>query len=119
MSNEGPDDLGERIAEAQAKRAKRERKTQARQDQNDGSVSAGAYALRYGAEFGAAVFVGGFLGYWFDHFAGTKPWGLLILGTFGVATGIRSIYRAYLELDAQAKEYTERLNASDNGKTDG
>lgn len=119
MSTEGPDDLGERIAKAQAIKAERERKTQAQQDQNDGSVSAGAYALRYGAEFGAAVFVGGFLGYWFDHFVGTKPWGLLILGTCGVAAGIRSIYRAYLELDAQAKEYTARLNASENGKTDG
>ncbi len=119
MSNKGPDDLGDRIAKAQAKRAERERKAQARLDQNDGSVSAGAHALRYGAEFGAAVFVGGFLGYWIDHFAGTKPWGLLIMGTFGVATGILSIYRAYKELDAQAKEYTKRLNASDNGKTDG
>lgn len=119
MSNEGQKDLSERIAEAQAKRAEREGKLKGPQDQDGGSVTAGAYALRYGAEFGAAVFVGGFLGYWIDYFAGTKPWGLLIMGAFGIATGIRSIYRAYLELTAQANAYTERLNASDNGKTDG
>lgn len=117
MSTDSPDDLGERIARAQADRAEQERKKRPARDREEGNVSAGAYALRYGAEFGAAVFVGGFLGYWVDHFAGTKPWGLLIMGAFGVAAGIRGIYRAYKELDAQAKAYTERLHASEDGKT--
>jgi ATP synthase protein I len=107
MSNEGPNDLGERIAKAKAVRDEREARKR-RDEQADGvSLSAGGYALRYGAEFVANVFVGGFFGFWIDEFAGTKPWGLLIGGTLGFASGIRSIMRAYRELNARALELAE------------
>ncbi len=111
MSSEGPNDLGERIAKAQADRDAREAKKR-RDEQADGtSISAGGYALRYGAEFGANVFVGGFIGFWIDKFAGTEPWGLLIGGTFGFAAGIRAIIRAYNELNARALELTKGQSA--------
>ena len=112
MSNEGPNDLGERIAKAKAARDEREARKR-RDEQADGvSLSAGGYALRYGAEFVANVFVGGFIGFWIDKFAGTEPWGLLIGGTFGFAAGIRAIMRAYRELNARALELAEGQDAS-------
>jgi ATP synthase protein I len=112
MSSEGPNDLGERIAKAKAARDEREARKR-RDEQADGvSLSAGGYALRYGAEFVANVFVGGFIGFWIDKFAGTEPWGLLIGGTFGFAAGIRAIMRAYRELNARALELAERQDAS-------
>ena len=111
MSQNGPDDLGDRIAQAKATREAREAKLKRDQASSDGTVSAGAHALRYGAEFGASVFVGGLIGYWIDVFAGTKPWGLLIMGAFGFAAGIRAIVRAYKELNARALEEAEGQKA--------
>ena len=107
MSSEGPNDLGERIAKAQATRDAREA-AKRRDEQADGAGhSAGGYALRYGAEFVANVFVGGFFGFWIDKFAGTRPWGLLIGGTLGFVSAILGIMRAYKELNAQAQKLAE------------
>ena len=105
MSSEGPDGLGDEIARARAARAEREATKQKAARADDGSISAGAYALRYGAEFG----------YWIDVFAGTKPWGLLIMGAFGFAAGTRAIIRAYKELNAQALKQTQEPQAPEDG----
>ncbi len=115
MSSEGPNGLGEEIAKARAARAEREATKQAATRADDGNISSGAYALRYGAEFGTSVFVGGFIGYWIDVFAGTKPWGLLIMGAFGFAAGIRAIIRAYKELNALALKQTQGPQAPEDG----
>lgn len=115
MSSEGPDGLGDEIARARAARAEREATKQKAARADDGSISAGAYALRYGAEFGTSVFVGGFIGYWIDVFAGTKPWGLLIMGAFGFAAGTRAIIRAYKELNARALKQTQEPQAPEDG----
>ncbi|MEE2921936.1 AtpZ/AtpI family protein [Hyphomonas sp.] len=114
MSSEGPNDLGERIAQAQAARAAKEA-AKRKLEPDDGSLSAGAYALRYGAEFVACVFVGGLIGYWIDAFAGTKPWGLLIVGTLGFAAGIRAMMRAYRELNARAQGHLQEPEAPTDG----
>lgn len=114
MSSNGPDDLGERIAQAQAARAAKEA-AKRKLEPDEGSLSAGAYALRYGAEFVACIFVGGLLGYWIDVFAGSKPWGLLIMGVFGFAAGIRAMMRAYRELNARAQETSQGSETSTNG----
>lgn len=119
MSSEGPDGLGDEITRARAARAEREAAKQRATRADEGNHSAGAYALRYGAEFGTSVFVGGFMGYWIDVFAGTKPWGLLIMGALGFAAGIRAIIRAYKELNAQALKQTQELQAPENGNKDG
>jgi ATP synthase protein I len=117
MSNEPPDDLGDRISRAKAERDAREAAKVRKSPTDEGNTSAGAYALRFGAEFVANVFVGGFLGYWIDYFAGTRPWGLLIGGAFGFAAGIRGIIRAYHELNARAQVQAKpEPGASDDGK---
>jgi len=118
MSSEGPNDLGERIAKAKAAREARETEKQRKTKSDDGSLSAGAYALRYGAEFVANVFVGGFFGFWIDKFAGSEPWGLLIGGTLGFAAGIRAIMRAYKELNARAQELAAGPRAPTDGTKD-
>jgi ATP synthase protein I len=118
MSSEGPNDLGDRIARAKATRAAREAEKQRKTKSDEGSLSAGGYALRYGAEFVANVFVGGFFGFWIDKYAGTKPWGLLIGGTLGFVAGIRAIMRAYRELNARAQELAQGQAAPKNGTKD-
>lgn len=114
MSSDGPDDLGERISRAQAARAAKEA-AKRKLEPDEGSLSAGAYALRYGAEFVACIFVGGLIGYWVDVFAGTKPWGLLIIGAFGFAAGIRAMMRAYRELNARALNTSQGSETPPNG----
>ncbi len=96
MSSDDKSDLATRIARAKSAQEQTEKK----QKQKDASagVSAGGLALRYGAEFGASVFVGIMIGLGIDHFFGTKPWGLLIMLMFGLAAGIMGVIRAYKEL---------------------
>lgn len=80
--------------------------------------AAGALALRYGAEFGASVFVGIVFGLLTDHFFGTKPWGLLIWLGFGLTAGILNVVRAYRQLTAAASSETDAPKPSvDEKKT--
>ncbi|MEQ8559057.1 MAG: AtpZ/AtpI family protein [Henriciella sp.] len=114
----GPErnDLSERIAKAQQERAEREAKKARRDAEMDSSVSAGGLALRYGAEFGASVFVGILLGLVIDHFFGTKPWGLLVMLGFGLAAGILNVIRAYRQLMADGKlQATDQSDGPENG----
>ena len=105
MSENGPNDLSERIAAAQRVQAEREGKKPDEVEQT--GTSAGAMALRYGAEFGASVAVGIGIGLLIDHFAGTRPWGLLIMMMFGFAAGIMGVVRAYRELTEEAQRLSE------------
>ena len=96
MSSPENDDLSTRIARAKSAQEQTEKKQ--RQEEAAAGASAGALALRYGAEFGASVFVGIMMGLGIDHFLGTEPWGLLIMMCFGIAAGILGVIRAYKEL---------------------
>ena len=96
MNTPENDDLAARIARAKSAQEDAEKKS--RQHESAAGVSAGALALRYGAEFGASVFVGIMMGLGIDHFFGTEPWGLLIMMTFGLAAGVLGVIRAYKQL---------------------
>lgn len=103
-------DLEARIARA---RAAQEGKVKSKQAEGEtGAVSAGAMALRYGAEFGASVFVGIMMGLGIDALFKTKPWGLLIMLGFGLAAGVLGVIRAYRELTVAANA---AMSATENG----
>lgn len=97
MAEPDDDELGARIAKA---RAAREKALEVRQRTGNSSMNAGAMALRYGAEFGACVFVGLMLGLLIDGLFGTRPWGLLAMLAFGLAAGVLGVIRAYREINA-------------------
>lgn len=96
MTSPENDELAARIARAKSAQENVAKKN--RQQQASAGVSAGAMALRYGAEFGMSVFVGIMIGIGIDHVFGTKPWGLLIMLCFGFAAGVLGVIRAYKEL---------------------
>ena len=96
MPEPDKNDLAARIA--RAKSAQEQAEKRSRQHESAAGVSAGAMALRYGAEFGASVFVGIMIGLGIDHFFGTEPWGILIMMCFGLAAGVMGVIRAYKEL---------------------
>ena len=53
-----------------------------------------AEAMKLSSEFVAAVIVGGVLGYVLDRFAGTGPWGLIVLLLLGFCAGVLNVMRA-------------------------
>lgn len=57
------------------------------------AMSPAALGLRYGGEFGAAIIVGGLLGYGADYFLNSQPWGLVIGIGLGFVAGVVNVVR--------------------------
>lgn len=53
-----------------------------------------AEAMKLSSEFIAAIVVGAFLGYLLDHFAGTGPWGMIVLLLLGFCAGVLNVLRS-------------------------
>lgn len=80
--------LGEDIA---SKRADVSDKEEVR---GAGSRKGYAEAMKLSSEFIAGVVVGAFLGYLLDHFAGTGPWGMIVLLLLGFCAGVLNVLRS-------------------------
>ena len=52
-------------------------------------------------EFVGAMLVGGFLGWIIDRWAGTGPWGMILLLLLGFVTGLRSVLRQQKKIDGE------------------
>ncbi|GES50324.1 ATP synthase protein I [Rhizobium sp. NBRC 114257] len=53
-----------------------------------------AQAMKLSSEFIAAIIVGAVLGYVFDRFVGTTPWGMIILLLLGFCAGVLNVLRS-------------------------
>ena len=53
-----------------------------------------AQAMKLSSEFIAAIIVGAVLGYIFDRFLGTTPWGMIILLLLGFCAGVLNVLRS-------------------------
>ncbi|OLP58729.1 F0F1 ATP synthase assembly protein [Xaviernesmea oryzae] len=51
-------------------------------------------AVKLSSEFVAAIIVGALLGYLLDHFAGTGPWGMIVLLLLGFCAGVLNVLRS-------------------------
>lgn len=51
-------------------------------------------AVKLSSEFIAAIFVGGLLGYLLDTYAGTSPWGMIVLLLLGFCAGVLNVLRS-------------------------
>ena len=65
---------------------------------NNGFRQGMQIAFRLGTELTVATIIGGLIGYALDDLLGTKPWGLVICLTFGVAAGCLSVYRVAMSM---------------------
>jgi len=94
MSEGDPPDrlsrLGDRIEQARAG----EKPPAPAKPDDRGLGGALGYALRMGAELLGALLVGVALGWVFDRFLGTRPWGLIAFFFIGAAAGVMNVYRA-------------------------
>jgi ATP synthase protein I len=85
-------DLGERLDKARRGRTEPE-KEPAPSPVSEARRALGI-GLRMGLELVVAVFVGTGLGWAFDDWLGTRPWGLIIFFFLGIAAGMVNVYRA-------------------------
>ncbi len=86
-----PEELARKIQEASDKQpAAKGGKT---------APSGAGRALRASTDLVAALVVGGFLGYWIDHWLGTKPFGMIIFFFLGFGAGFLNIYRSQMGQD--------------------
>ncbi|NLS17923.1 F0F1 ATP synthase assembly protein [Rhizobium sp. P40RR-XXII] len=69
-----------------------------------------AQAMKLSSEFIAAIIVGAVLGYVFDRFVGTAPWGMIILLLLGFCAGVLNVLRS------AGKVATPELNEQDRDK---
>lgn len=90
--NRGGDDLGRRIADAQAQHSRGLTAAEGRAETRGWAV---------GIEFVGTVLVGAFLGWAFDNWAGlgTRPWGMIVMLVLGFAAGTRRAMQTSAEFD--------------------
>lgn len=68
-----------------------------------------ALAFRLASEFVAGVLVGAALGWTLDWFAGTSPWGLIVLLLLGFCAGVLNVMRVAGKMTTSAGTDGERL----------
>jgi ATP synthase protein I len=83
------DALARRIAAARAAEASK----------RDGIKREESRGWSVAAEFVGAMLVGGFIGWVIDRWAGTGPWGMIVLLLLGFVTGLRSVLRQQKNFD--------------------
>lgn len=91
--NNGGDDLGRRIAEAQAKHERGITSAEGRSESRGWAV---------GIEFVGTVLVSGFIGWAIDSWAdlGTRPWGMVVMLVLGFAAGVRRAIQTSAQFDS-------------------
>ncbi len=82
--------LGERLDKARASRSS----APAASPDNVALQPGMGLGFRIGIEFVVAVIVATGLGWAIDNWAGTRPWGMIVLFFLGVGAGMLSVYRA-------------------------
>jgi ATP synthase protein I len=82
--------LEQRLAQAQSAETKRSAADQT----SSTAPSAMGKAFRLSTEFMAGILAGAGLGYALDTFAGTRPWGMIVLLMLGFGAGIWNVMRA-------------------------
>lgn len=97
MADDREESLEKRRAQLGAKLATK--RTEAGKDEAgeaSAEVSRKGYAeaMKLSSEFISAIVVGAVLGYVFDRFVGTAPWGLMVLLLLGFGAGVLNVMRA-------------------------
>lgn len=90
-------DLERRRSQLETKlvaKGKREGEEAARDERAEVSRKGYAQAMKISSEFLSAIIVGAVLGFVIDRFAGTSPWGLVVLLLLGFCAGVLNVLRS-------------------------
>ena len=118
MTDDRDDGLEERRKRLSAKLADRkaEDAAEAKRDaQSEESRRGMALGFKLSSEFISAVAVGAILGFLLDRFAGTSPWGMIVL-LLGFCAGVLNVLRA---VGMVAPPPTMHKRGDENGKGSG
>jgi ATP synthase protein I len=97
MADDRDDSLEQRRAQLGAKLATKRvdaGEEKAREARSEVSRKGYAQAMKLSSEFISAIVVGALLGYVFDRFVGTAPWGLIVLLLLGFCAGVLNVLRS-------------------------
>jgi len=76
-------------------------------------------AIRLSTEFVVAILVGVGIGWAFDYFLGTAPWGMIVMLPLGFIAGVRNIMRAAgLGSSSSTGDENDAGDKEDSEKTD-
>jgi len=93
MENDGSESLNARRQRLDTELLAR-RKVEPKEGSNREAAQGYAFAVKLSSEFIAGVVVGALLGYVFDRFLGTSPWGLIVFLILGFCAGVLNILRS-------------------------
>ena len=85
--------LGERLERARASHEASRPQSDTAEDKGILQVALGL-GLRFGVEMVVALGVGFGIGWVFDRYLGTRPWGMVVFLVLGAAAGIVNVWRA-------------------------
>lgn len=84
----------DRLAANLAKLGKKSRRSANGEGDGPSAQSGWGYAVKVSSEFIAGITVGAILGFGFDSYFGTSPWGLIVLLMLGFAAGVLNVLRS-------------------------
>ncbi|VVT27449.1 AtpZ/AtpI family protein [Rhizobium sp. EC-SD404] len=88
-------ELAKRRDDLAASIGKQRKKSALQAEKNrDGSDTGWGVAVKVSSEFIAGIAVGAILGYGFDSYFETSPWGLIVLLMLGFAAGVLNVLRS-------------------------
>ena len=102
-----PDELGKKIKEARERDGQNKPSDKEPEQKNKSEM---AKAMRAGTDMVAAIFVGGFLGYWIDEWLGVRPLAMIMMLFIGFAAGFLNIYRSQTGQDYKVGFKDENKN---------
>ncbi|MDI6837432.1 MAG: AtpZ/AtpI family protein, partial [Rhizobiaceae bacterium] len=91
---EGLEERRKRLAAELAERKQEAGIEEAAEKSAEQSRKGYAQAMKLSSEFISAIVVGALLGYLFDRFVGTAPWGMIVLLLLGFCAGVLNVLRS-------------------------
>ncbi len=92
--NDSLDERRKRLAEGLAKVHAEDEAERRTEQSAEESRKGFAMAIKLSSEFISAIIVGAMLGYLLDYFAGTSPWGMIVLLLLGFCAGVLNVLRS-------------------------
>jgi len=117
MTDHREEDLEERRRRLAAELAVRDGKVrdEERAEVNADQTRKGyGMAMKISSEFISAIVVGAILGYLFDYFVGTGPWGMIIMLLIGFCAGVLNVMRV-VGIVASPHPADRRMDFKDKG----
>lgn len=93
---DGSKDLTERLDRLNRSLSERNERDEAAKRRSSNSSSAAGYAqaVKLSSEFIAGIAVGAVIGWLFDQWLGTSPWGLIVFLLLGFVAGVLNVLRS-------------------------